>query len=149
MSEKITGNNTGVGAATDGNGGNNTNTEGTAQTQGGGAGAPSGGTPTTTGPKKWADEDRKIREKLKANQFGSSTVEWYQTILNAFSYDTIKDSNTKDRDKNVQKIKEDAKNESLVKLQEMSFILTLAMAKAADSAVQTALKTADKLYKKK
>lgn len=149
MSDRITGNNTGVGAATDGNGGNNTNSEGTAQTQGGGAGAPSSGTGTTTGPKNWADEDKKIREKLKANQFGKSTVEWYQTILNAFSYDTIKDSKTNDPNKDVQKIKEDAKNESLIKLQEMSFILTLAMAKAANSAVETALKAADKRYKKK
>ena len=80
MSDKITGNNTGVGSATDGNGGNNTNTEGTGQTQGGGGGSTST-TSSPTGPKNWKDEDKEIREKLKANQFGTSTVEWYQTVL--------------------------------------------------------------------
>ena len=148
MSDKITGNNTGVGNATDGNGGNNTNTEGTAQTQGGGN---AGASKQSKAPKSnyWKEEDQKIREKLKANQFGKSTIEWYQTILNAFSYETIKNSNTRDKDAAVQKIKEDAKNESLIKLQEMSFILTLAMAKAASSAVDAALKAGDKRYKKK
>jgi len=148
MSDKITGNNMGVGNATDGNGGNNTNTESTAQTQGGGGGSTS--TPSApTGPKNWKDEDKKIREKLKANQFGKNTVEWYQTVLNAFSYENIKDIKTSNRNKDLQKIQEDSKNESLIKLQELAFILTLAMSKAASSAVDTALKAADKRYKKK
>jgi hypothetical protein len=148
MSDKITGNNTGVGSATDGNGGNNTNTEGTGQTQGGGGGSTST-TSSPTGPKNWKDEDKEIREKLKANQFGTSTVEWYQTVLNAFSYKTIKDTKTSNPNKDLQKIQEEAKNESLIKLQELAFILTLAMSKAASSAVDTALKAADKRYKKK
>lgn len=138
MADKITGKNTGVGNATDGNGGNNTNTDQTGQTQGGGAGAPSGGSSTQSGPKNWADEDKKNREKLKANQFGKDTVEWYDTILNAFSYDAIKASENSD-----------AKNQALIALQDLSFKLTLAMSKAASSAVTAALKEADKRYKKK
>ena len=38
MADEITGSNTGVGNATDGNGGNNMNTDQTGQAQGGGAG---------------------------------------------------------------------------------------------------------------
>jgi len=141
MADEITGSNTGVGNATDGNGGNNMNTDQTGQAQGGGAGAPSGASSTSQGAKgakKWADEDNKNREKLKANQFGRDTVEWYDTILNAFSYDVIKKSKNSD-----------AKNQSLISLQDLSFKLTLAMSKAASSAVDTALKAADKRYKKK
>ena len=138
MSDKITGNNTGVGNATDGNGGNNTNTDQNSQTQGGGGGAPSGGNSTPQGPKNWVDEDQKNREKLKANKFGKDITEWYDTILNAFSYDVIKKTKNSD-----------ARNQSLIALQELSFKLTLAMSKAASSAVDVALKEADKRYKKK
>jgi hypothetical protein len=142
MSDKITGNNTGAGAATDGNGGNNMNTDQTGQSQGGGSASTSQGQ-TKKPKKKPKNNDSEYREKLSKSFYPEQAKNWYENIGQVFGIETIKKMEAKtDEQKEI-------KQEALNNVQTMSFKLTQSLIGAVSTAVNKALAAGDNRYKKK
>lgn len=144
MSERITGNNTGAGTATDGNGGNNMNTDQTGQTQGGGNAATSQGQGQTNKPKKKAkNNDSEYRQKLINSLYPEQAKNWYENINQVFGSETINKMKAQtDEEKAL-------KQEALNNVQTMSFKLTQSLIGVVSTAVNRALAAGDNRYKKK